>query len=125
MKYYIMVLKKYAVFRGRSRRAEYWYFILINSIISFAIGMVFGSSYGDTSIVNYIYSLAVFIPGLAVTVRRMHDINKSGWWILINLIPLVGWIIFIVWAARDSQEGANKYGSNPKEVNGDPVEMSA
>ncbi len=112
MDYYIGVLKKYAVFTGRARRAEYWYFILFNIIASVLLTFldeVLGSGWLST-----IYGLAVLVPSLAVGVRRMHDIGKSGWWLFINIIPFVGWIWFIVLVVTDSQTGDNQYGPNPK-----------
>ena len=120
MNYYISVLKKYAVFNGRSRRAEYWYFFLFNIIVSIVLGIIdavlgFGAASG-VGILGGIYSLAVLIPGIAVGVRRLHDIGKSGWMLLISLIPLIGWIWFLVLMATDSNPGDNKYGSNPKGV---------
>ena len=114
MNYYIGGLKKYAVFSGRSPRAEYWYFYLFNLVITIILYII-SSLIGDTKgILGIIYALAVLIPGLAVSVRRLHDINKSGWMLLINLIPLVGIIWFIVLMATDSNPGENKYGPNPK-----------
>lgn len=109
-----MVLKKYAEFDGRSQRAEYWYFFLLNILISIALSIV--GNMLDLKIIGSIYSLAVFIPSIAVGVRRLHDIGKSGWMILISLIPLIGWIWLIVLFATDSTPGANEYGPNPKET---------
>jgi uncharacterized membrane protein YhaH (DUF805 family) len=116
MHWYLEVLKKYAVFSGRARRMEYWMFLLINFIVEIvlvAIEGLLGSSY---FVLYSLYCLAVLIPSIAVAVRRLHDTNRSGWWLLINLIPLIGWIIFIVFAVQDSQPGTNQYGPNPKEV---------
>jgi uncharacterized membrane protein YhaH (DUF805 family) len=115
MEYYVGVLKKYAVFEGRATRSEFWYFVLFNFIISIAIGIVESALLGGSSFLGLIYSLAVLIPGIAVGARRLHDIGKSGWWMLIGLVPLVGWIILIVFYATDSQGGANMYGPDPKE----------
>ncbi len=114
MNWYLEVLKKYAVFEGRSRRKEYWMFFLFNFIISFVLGFVEGLV-GGPGILYLIYALAVFIPGLAVTVRRLHDIGKSGWWILIGIVPLIGAIVLLIFAVMDSQPGDNEYGPNPKE----------
>ena len=116
MNYYIEVLKKYAVFKGRARRAEYWYFFLFNFIVSVGLTIVNGIL-GDTkNILGILYSLVVFIPSLAVSVRRMHDVGKSGWILLVSLIPLIGWIWVLVLAVTDSQAGENQYGPNPKGV---------
>ena len=116
-----MVLKRYAQFSGRSRRKEYWMFTLINVIISLAIYAVSFATLSHSTmtsgilvVVFFIYSLLVLVPGLAVAVRRLHDIGKSGWMLLIGLIPIVGGIILLVWAVSDSQPGDNLYGPNPK-----------
>ena len=113
------VFSKYADFTGRARRSEYWYFTLFNVLVSMILGGL--SRSGDSSLniftmLSSLYSLAVLIPGLAVCCRRLHDIGRSGWWVLIALIPLVGAIILIVWYCRDSQPGVNDYGPNPKEA---------
>lgn len=116
MNYYLSVLKKYAVFSGRSQRAEYWYFVLFVLIIIIVLGIISALVGDDSSILGLLYSLAVLIPGLAVIVRRLHDIGKSGWMMLIALIPLIGVIWLIVLLATDSNPGANKYGPNPKGI---------
>lgn len=119
MHYYIDVIKKYAVFTGRSRRSEFWYFTLFNFIISIIFSIItklIGN--GRNDIIGSLYSLGVCIPTLAVGIRRLHDIGKSGWMILISLIPIVGWIWLTVLACKDSQPGDNKYGPNPKGVPG-------
>jgi len=114
MNWYRTVLKKYAVFSGRAQRAEYWYFFLFNIIIAIALSIV-GSLLGDEDgILNGLYALAILIPGLAVTVRRLHDIGKSGWMLLIGLIPVIGTIWLLVLMVTDSKPGDNKYGPNPK-----------
>ena len=120
MNWYLAVLKKYAVFSGRARRKEYWFFTLFNAIIYFVLifigGMAGIASESGTGVLSVIYLLAVLIPALAVTVRRLHDTNRSGWWILISLVPLIGGIVLLVFMVQDSQPGENKYGSNPKAV---------
>ncbi len=115
MNWYLEVLRKYAVFSGRARRMEYWMFLLINVIIAVAFAII-DSLLGIQGVLGGLYSLAVLIPSIAVAVRRLHDTNRSGWWILINFIPLIGLIIFIVFAVQDSTPGANRYGPNPKEA---------
>ena len=100
----------YANFSGRARRSEYWYFSLFNFIVSFVLGLLLGSE----SLIVSLYSLAVLIPGLAVGWRRMHDIGKSGAWIFISLIPVVGWILVLVWLCKDSEPGSNAFGPSPK-----------
>ncbi len=119
MNWYLGVLKKYAVFSGRARRKEYWLFALFNIIISVVltvIDLLTGTFSEDAGIglLNGIYCLAVLIPSIAVGVRRLHDTNRSGWWLLINLVPCFGPIIFLVFAVQDSQPGENRFGPNPK-----------
>lgn len=114
MNYYLSALKKYAVFSGRSQRAEYWYFVLFHFIIIIVLGII-SAVVGDSSgILGILYFLAVLIPALAVAVRRLHDVGKSGWMLLITLIPLIGTIWFFVLMVTDSNPGENKYGPNPK-----------
>jgi uncharacterized membrane protein YhaH (DUF805 family) len=116
MEWYLEVIKKYAVFEGRTRRREYWMFFLVNFIIELLLGMV-EVMIGTMGLLSGIYSLFIFIPSLAVTVRRLHDTNRSGWWILIGLVPLVGWIFLLIFMIQDSTPGKNFYGPNPKEEN--------
>ena len=92
---------KYATFSGRARRSEYWWFALLSFILSFI------------PVVNMIYGLAALIPGIAVCVRRLHDTGRSGWWLLLALVPIVN-LILIYFYICDSQPGANQYGENPK-----------
>ncbi len=121
MNWYLAVLKNYAGFSGRARRKEYWMFTLFNiifAIVAMILDNVLGIAMAE---IGYgplygLYTLAVFIPGLAVSVRRLHDVGKSGWMILIVLIPIIGAIWLIVLLVTDSNLGENKYGSNPKEV---------
>jgi uncharacterized membrane protein YhaH (DUF805 family) len=121
LSWYLQALKKYAVFGGRSRRKEYWYFVLFNIIVGIvlaAIDALLGtfSSSSNIGLLSGIYSLAVLIPTLAVTVRRLHDIDRTGWWILIALVPLIGGIVLLVFALLDGTPGTNRYGPNPKEA---------
>jgi uncharacterized membrane protein YhaH (DUF805 family) len=111
------VFSQYAGFSGRARRSEYWYFTLFNFIVT-GVFSVLSSVTGSTifSVLSGLFSLAVLIPGIAVCIRRLHDIGKSGWYLLFVLIPLVGAIILIVWYCKDSMPGENQYGPNPKEV---------
>ncbi|GHI07771.1 hypothetical protein AQI88_34235 [Streptomyces cellostaticus] len=112
MHWYVDVLKKYAVFSGRARRQEYWMFFLFNVIISIVLAIIDGAM--GSSILGIIYSLATLLPGLGVAVRRLHDTDRSGWWILIALIPLVGAIILIVFLATEGKAEPNQHGPNPK-----------
>jgi len=114
MNYYLAVLKKYAVFSGRAGRAEFWYFTLFSIIISLVLSLASALVGDNSNILGLLYSLAILIPGIAVSVRRLHDTNRSGWWILISLIPLIGFIVLLVFLVQDSQPGQNQYGPNPK-----------
>ena len=95
MNWYLMVLKNYATFNGRARRKEYWMFFLFNIIIAILLAVIEGIV-GSPGIVGMLYSLAVLIPGIAVSVRRLHDTDRSGWWMLIALVPLIGAIVLLV-----------------------------
>lgn len=137
MKEWKTCLQNYVNLKGRARRREYWMFLLVNAIVymlfSVAISllsknlgtmtedllgdgmdMMTAYIYLGVSAIALLYSLAMAIPGLAVCFRRLHDIGKSGAWILIGLVPIAGFIILIVFLATDSQAGENKYGPNPK-----------
>jgi uncharacterized membrane protein YhaH (DUF805 family) len=113
MQWYLKVLQNYVGFQGRARRTEYWMFVLFSAIATFIIGLIDGLV-GLTPILTYLYALAVLLPSLAVIARRLHDTGRTGWWILIGLIPLVGSIILIVFLCQDSQPAENNYGKNPK-----------
>lgn len=124
MNYFFQVLRNYATFTGRARRSEYWYFQLYNFIISvivvlFALAVGFSGG-GVIFIVIYliylIFQLAILIPTLAVLVRRLHDVGKSGWFFFVSLIPLVGAIWLLVLLVTEGEPFDNKYGPNPKEV---------
>jgi uncharacterized membrane protein YhaH (DUF805 family) len=121
MNWYREAIRKYAVFAGRSRRSEYWYFVLFNALIIIALTAVdvatgLYSIEGEVGLLSGIYSLAVFIPSFAVTVRRLHDTDRSGWWILLALVPVVGLIVLIVFFATDGTPGSNRFGENPKQA---------
>jgi uncharacterized membrane protein YhaH (DUF805 family) len=130
MKWYLKVLRHYTDFSGRARRTEYWMFVLFNLIfcaVAATIDNLLGITFnidgptGDPLPIFYgytyaLYALAVFIPGLAVLVRRLHDIGKSGWMFFICLIPIIGAIWLLVLLCTDSQSGPNKWGDNPKEA---------
>ncbi|MCU0404735.1 MAG: DUF805 domain-containing protein [Chitinophagaceae bacterium] len=139
MKYFILAFQKAFDFRSRSTRPEYWYFVLFNIIFAIAamiIDRVLGTTYsfdagfGEQDLgygyVYTLYALAVLIPGLAAGVRRLHDVGKSGWMLLVALIPLIGAIWLIVLLVKDSQPGENKWGPNPKgvpSIDGDLLKM--
>ncbi len=113
LNWYKQVLKKYAVFQGRARRKELWSFTLINFLVCLLI-MIFEYVTNTIGIIIFIYLLAVLIPSISVTIRRLHDTNRSGWWYLTLFIPFIG-IILLIFMLQNSVEGANKYGLNPKE----------
>ena len=108
-------MSQYADFDGRARRKEYWMFVLFNLLIALGVGLV-GNLIGADELLSGLYSLVVLIPSLAVAVRRLHDSGKSGWWLLLLLLPIIGFIILIVFLVKDSQPGSNQYGANPKEM---------
>jgi len=107
MNYYVKVLQNYVNFEGRARRSEYWYFFLFNIIISVALTRVAMMTNSKVSFLSNIYALATFLPALAVTIRRMHDVGKSGWFCL---IPIYN----IILCATAGDVGDNEYGADPK-----------
>jgi uncharacterized membrane protein YhaH (DUF805 family) len=113
MAWYLKVLQNYVGFQGRARRKEYWMFTLFSVIISIVLAIL-ETIIGMSSILTGPYSLAVLLPSLAVVVRRLHDTGRSGWLILLSLIPLIGSIILLVFLCQDSKENINEYGPNPK-----------
>jgi len=116
MNYYLTVFKKYAEFNGRSRRAEYWYFILFHAIIIFVLSIISYVIGDNRYILREIYMLAALFPVLGVTIRRLHDIGRSGWEVLINFVPFIGTLWFIALMTNIGDRGDNKYGPNPKEI---------
>jgi len=135
MNEYLNVIRHhYADFSGRARRREYWMFTLINGLISVILQLPFqlenaaavanGTEYLPTGlglvslVLTVVYGLALLLPSLAVSIRRLHDTGRSGWWLLIGLIPLVGTLVLLIFTVLDSQPGANKWGPNPKGMEG-------
>ena len=115
MEWYLKVLKgHYADFNGRARRKEYWMFTLVNIIVSFVLGFVCGLIHLPW--LAYIYAFGVMVPAIAVAARRLHDVGKSGWFMLISLIPVVGGLYLIYVLAQDGEPGNNAYGPNPKQA---------
>jgi len=102
---------KYATFTGRSPRSEYWYFVLFQVIANLVAGLI-GAEIGLKLIGTFVEVL-LFLPGLAVGVRRLHDIDKSGWWLLLGLVPLIGWVFIIIWACTKGTLGPNRFGPDP------------
>ena len=129
MKWFLEALTaKYATFDGRARRKEYWYFVLFYCLAMVALVIVDGitgtlEEEAGVGLLSGLFVLATLIPTLAVTVRRLHDTNRSGWWILINIIPIIGGIVLLVFTVQDSQPGGNRFGPNPKGVIGPGTPM--
>ncbi|MEC2076568.1 DUF805 domain-containing protein [Metabacillus fastidiosus] len=111
MKWYLKAFQKYAIFKGRARRKEFWMFFLINFIILLVFTII--QEVADIPFLAAVYFLASMLPTLALSVRRLHDIGRSGWWILIYYVPF-GSIVLLVFACLDSEEGDNQYGVNAK-----------
>lgn len=112
LNYYLHVLSNYAAFSGRARRSEYWYFVLVNFIIGFVLYLL--GAMAHVTFLYAIYVLATFIPSLAVTVRRLHDTGRSGWWWLIAFVPFVGAVVLLVFMVLEGTNGPNQYGPDPK-----------
>jgi uncharacterized membrane protein YhaH (DUF805 family) len=115
--WYLKVIKNYVGFTGRARRKEFWMFCLFYIIFAIVIGVVerilgLNTAFGGP--LSSLYSLGLLLPSLAVSVRRLHDTGRSGWWILINFIPILGWLIYLFFVIQDSQPGENQWGPNPK-----------
>lgn len=119
MNWYLKCLKHYADFSGRARRKEYWMFVLFYAIIAIPIQIIenllgWASPELGMGVLGGLYSLCFFIPGLAVSVRRLHDIGKSGWNILFFLIPLVGAVVLLIWFCKEGERRNNAWGLDPK-----------
>ena len=124
MSWFVGAVKKYAVFAGRARRKEFWFFYLFYVIFALAaaiVDSVLGTEYSvaetaSIGLFSSVFVIAMMLPTFAVLARRLHDIGRSGWWILIGLIPIIGAIVLLIFTVRDSQEGENRFGPNPKEA---------
>lgn len=113
MDWYLDVLKtKYAAFSGRARRKEYWMFTLVNVLI-YAGLVIVGRIVGIDALLAGVYGLAVLLPSLAVGVRRLHDTDRSGWWLLLGLIPVLG-LVLLIFMCIEGNTGDNQYGASPK-----------
>ncbi|WP_312242612.1 DUF805 domain-containing protein [Pantoea sp.] len=114
---YLNVLKNYFVLRGRARRKELWMFILINLLISLALSAIdqlLGLRiFRDEGLLATLYSIAVLLPSVAVGVRRLHDLDRSGWWLLLSLIPLLGSLLLLIYFCFKGTEGGNRFGADP------------
>jgi uncharacterized membrane protein YhaH (DUF805 family) len=120
MDWYFKAFRNFANFGDRARRTEYWMFTLVNVVVAFLLGIVDGiAGFGHGAgigLLGGIYSLVVFIPSLAVTVRRLHDTNRSGWWVLVGIIPILGWLALLYFLVSEGQRGGNEYGLDPKDA---------
>lgn len=110
------ITQNYCNFNGRASRSEYWWYCLFVFALGIVIGIIFSSSQTALNVVSGLVNLALLLPGLGLAVRRLHDINKSGWWILLALIPVVGAIILIIWFCKESEPIPNVYGPVPNLV---------
>lgn len=119
MRWYLAVIKDYAVFDGRAGRSEYWMFFLVNLLIAIALAVLDGvigtfDMFAGMGLLGLLYTLAVLLPGIGVTIRRLHDTGRAGWWILVGFIPLVGGIILLILMVLEGTDGDNAYGPPPR-----------
>ena len=122
MEWMILPFRRFLEFTGRSRRKEFWMFTLLSVIAVIAaalIDLMFGFGSEQNGPVGIVVSLTFLIPSLSVSVRRLHDVDRSGWWLLLALIPILGWIVLIVWNCTDGTRGTNQFGPDPKNADGD------
>ncbi len=113
--WYVYVLTNYAKFDGRAGRAEFWYFALASMLINVGLG-VFERLVLGHQLLSALYGFALFVPNIAVTARRLHDTDRSGWWQLLALVPVIGWIVLIVFLALEGQPNENRFGVIPKAI---------
>ncbi|NDD30514.1 MAG: DUF805 domain-containing protein [Proteobacteria bacterium] len=116
---FMLALANATNFGGRSRRREYWMFVLFQALVMFAVSAVCAFAASATHInalagLPGLLALLLILPGFAVAIRRLHDVGKSGWYLLVNLVPLIGSLWFLLLMVRDSEPGVNQYGPNPK-----------
>ena len=109
-----VLIKNYSNFSGRARRSEYWYWVLFVMIVGIILQIVSAFIGTIGSILIIIWGLGAFIPNIAVGVRRLHDIDKSGWWLFLSLAIIIGWIILLIWSIKEGTDGSNNYGDDPK-----------
>ncbi|MGR5068852.1 DUF805 domain-containing protein [Vibrio alfacsensis] len=119
--WYLGVIRNYTGFSGRARRQEYWYFTLVNILVNLVMNIIDRIMGNVFQIENFglfgvLYALFILIPSLAVTVRRLHDTDRTGWWVFIAIIPIIGFLVMLYFLVQDSEEGTNQYGDNPKTV---------
>ena len=107
----ICLTTNYVSFGGRACRAEYWWFMLFGALVNCAAAII--DSQGSAGIAEGLVTLALFLPYLGVAVRRLHDVNRSGWWLLLGFVPLVGEIVLLIWVCSRGTQGANRFGGDP------------
>jgi uncharacterized membrane protein YhaH (DUF805 family) len=118
----ILPFRRFFDFSGRSRRMEFWMFTLLSVLASIAatvVDIALGFSFDDVGPVASIVSLAFLIPSLSVSFRRLHDVDRSAWWLLLVFLPIIGWIVLLVWNCSDGTSGPNRFGPDPKNPDGD------
>ncbi|EFA4386331.1 DUF805 domain-containing protein [Escherichia coli] len=116
MQWYLAVLKNYTGFSGRARRLEFWMFALINAIIGIILDIIQLWAEFPYPYLSALYGLAVLLPAIAVSVRRLHDTDRSGWWLLLAFIPVIGPIILLVFYCQSGTSGINRFGDDPELV---------
>lgn len=114
MSWYLQAIKNYCNFSGRARRREYWMFVLISAVIAFVLGII--DEIVGIKLFTSLYSLFILIPELSLTFRRLHDIDKSAWWLFIAFVPIVGAIILFVFSVKPGTVGTNRYGDDPRDT---------
>ena len=107
--------RKYFTFSGRATRAEIWWWVLFTVLVRLVLGIIGGKA-GLPGVLNGVWGIFTLIPSLALGARRLHDINRTGWWLLLWPVPVFGWIVLIVWAIKRGDEGPNKYGLDPRQT---------
>lgn len=108
--------QNYCNFSGRSSRSEYWWFCLFSFIVGVIVSAIFSFNENISMVANGVVTLALLLPGIGVAVRRLHDTNRSGWWLLLGFIPLIGAIVLLIWYVQPSQETPNQYGPEPNVI---------
>lgn len=114
MEWYLTVIKNYTGFTGRAHRQEYWMFILVNAIVCIVLNIIQMIIGLELPYLTMLYSLALLLPNIAVCMRRLHDIDRTGWWLLMMLLPIIGWIVLLVFYCQPGTAGANRFGEDPK-----------
>jgi uncharacterized membrane protein YhaH (DUF805 family) len=122
MEWYLKAIRNYANFKGRAQRKEYWFYVLFYVLFAILVALVenflglsdLSDPESGTGPLYLVYTLAFLLPSIAVAIRRLHDTGRTGWWLLLAFVPLIGAIVLLVFYCFDSQPGDNEYGPNPK-----------